>query len=231
MRRFWKTVSLEQGTYGQGITLDGRALKTPKQNELYLPTTALAHAVKTEWEGVGEQIDPAQMPMTGFANAAIDHVAADRATFSAQVAAYAESDAFCYRADAGDALAAKQAELWDPWLDWVRRRYDVSFTLVEGVMHVAQPEATLEKLRAVVAARGTFELAAMAKLAHLSGSLIAVLALVEQVGEAAALWQACCLDELWQEELWGSDHWAQKNRADREAEFMSAGRFLELLRS
>lgn len=231
MRRFWKEVSLEQGTYGHGIRLDGRALKTPKRGELYLPTLPMANAVKAEWDAVEQEIDPAAMPMTGFANAAIDHVAPDRAQFAAQIAAYAESDAFCYRADAGDALAAKQAEVWDPWLDWARGRYDVSFMLVEGVMHVAQPEATLDKLRAVVAARGTFELAAMAKLAHLSSSLVVVLALVEQAGDAAELWQACCLDELWQEELWGADHWAEKNRADREAEFMSAARFLELVRA
>jgi chaperone required for assembly of F1-ATPase len=231
MRRFWREVSLEQGTYGHGIRLDGRVLKTPKQAELYLPTLPLAQAVKAEWEAVGEAIDPAAMPMTGFANAAIDHVAPDCAQFAAQIAAYAESDAFCYRADAGDALAAKQAEVWDPWLDWARARYDVSFTLVEGVMHVAQPEATLQKLHAAVAARGTFELAAMAKLAHLSGSLVAVLALVERAGEAWPLWQACCLDELWQEELWGADHWAEKNRADREAEFMSAAGFLKLVRA
>jgi chaperone required for assembly of F1-ATPase len=228
MRRFWKEVSLEQGAYGHGIRLDGRVLKTPKQNALYLPTQPLADAVKAEWEAVGEQIDPALMPITGFANAAIDHVAPDRASFAAQVAAYAESDAFCYRADVGDALAAKQIEVWDPWLDWARARYDVSFTLVEGVMHKAQPEATLEKLRAAVAARGTFELAAMAKLAHLSGSLIAVLALLEGAGEAEALWQACCLDELWQEELWGADHWAEKNRNDRKAEFMAGAGFLAL---
>jgi chaperone required for assembly of F1-ATPase len=230
MRRFWKSVSLQQGTYGHGIRLDGRALKTPKQGELYLPTTALADAVKAEWEAVGEAIDPAQMPLTGFANAAIDHVAPDPGKFAASIAAYAESDAFCYRADAEDALAAKQAELWDPWLDWARGRYDVSFTLVHGVMHQPQPEATLTKLQAAVAARGTFELTAMAKLAHLAGSLVAVLALVEQQGTAGDIWQAVCLEELWQEELWGADHWAQKNRADREAEFMGAAKFLELLR-
>jgi chaperone required for assembly of F1-ATPase len=230
MRRFWKEVGLEQGTYGHGIRLDGRPLKTPKKGELYLPTRPLADAVVAEWEAVGETIDPAQMPMTGFANAAIDHVAPDRAKFAASIAAYAESDAFCYRADAGDALSIKQAEVWDPWLDWARGRYDVSFTLVQGVMHQSQPGATLEKLRAAVIARGTFELAAMAKLAHLAGSLVAVLAIVEQAGQPGELWDAVCLEELWQEELWGSDHWAQKNRADREAEFMAAARFFELLR-
>jgi chaperone required for assembly of F1-ATPase len=80
-----------------------------------------------------------------------------------------------------------------------------------------------------VAARGTFELAAMAKLAHLSGSLIATLAVVERAGSAKDIWDASCLDELWQEELWGADHWAQKNRDDRAAEFMAAVRFLDLL--
>jgi chaperone required for assembly of F1-ATPase len=230
MLRFWKEVKLEQGTYGHGIRLDGRALKTPKQGVLYLPTLPLAHAVMAEWEAAEGEINPAAMPMTGFANAAIDHVAPNRAQFAAQIAAYAESDALCYRADAQDVLAAKQAEIWDPWLDWARGRYDVFFTLVEGVMHKDQPEPTLEKLRTVVAARGTFELAAMAKLAHLSGSLVVVLALVERAGDAAALWQAACLDELWQEEQWGTDHWAQKNRSDREAEFMQAARFLDLLR-
>lgn len=230
MRRFWKQVSLEQGTYGHGIRLDARALKTPMRNELYLPTKALADAVVAEWEAVGEVIDPATMPMTGFANAAIDHVAPDRAKFASAIAAYAESDAFCYRAEPDEPLAPKQAEVWDPWLDWARGRYDVSFQIVHGVLHQPQPDATLDKLRAAVMARGTFELAAMAKLAHLAGSLVAVLAIVEQASDAQSLWDATCLEELWQEQNWGEDYWAQKNRADREAEFLAAAHFLELLR-
>jgi chaperone required for assembly of F1-ATPase len=230
MRRFWKEVSLEQGTYGHGIRLDGRALKSPKTNELYLPTQKLADAVAEEWTAVGEVIDPAQMPLTGFANAAIDHVAPDRAGFAEAIAAYAESDVFCYRAEPDEPLAARQAEVWDPWLDWATARYDVSFRIVAGVLHQPQPEATLEKLRAAVLARGTFELAAMAKLAHLAGSLVAVLAILEHAGSAAELWQAACLEELWQEQNWGEDYWALKNRTDREAEFMGAARFLDLLR-
>lgn len=229
MRRFWKEVSAEQSAWGFGIRLDGRVLKTPMKNELLLPTTELRDAVIAEWLAVAEKIDPAAMPMTGFANAAIDHVAPDRAGFAGRIATYAESDAFCYRADSEDALAAKQAEVWGPWLDWAQRRYDVSFTIVHGVMHQPQPEATLEKLKAAVAARGTFELAAMAKLAHLAGSLVAVLAVVERAGDAAVLWEAVCLEELWQEELWGHDHWAEKNRNDRWKEFSEAARFLQLL--
>ncbi len=231
MRRFWKTVSAEQSAWGFGIRLDGRVLKTPMKNELLLPTTALTNAVVAEWKAVDEKIDPLAMPMTGFANAAIDHVAKDRETFAANIAAYAETDAFCYRADEGEALAEKQTEIWEPWLNWARGRYDVSFTIVHGIMHQPQPAASLEILRQAVAARGTFELAAMAKLAHLAGSLIAVLAIVEQEADPAALWQDLCLEELWQEELWGHDHWAEKNRLDRWAEFQGAAQFLDLIRA
>lgn len=231
MRRFWKEVTLEQSTFGHAVRLDGRAVKTPTRNELALPTKKLADAVVAEWEAVEKTIDPAQMPMTGFTNAAIDHIGVDRDRFVTGIAAYGETDLLCYRAAADEPLGARQAAVWDAWLDWARGRYDVSFVIVEGIMHQPQSDVTLAKLRAAVAARGTFELAAMAKLAHLSGSLVLTLALVEKAGEADALWDAACLDELWQEELWGTDHWANKNRADRRAEFLQAVRFLELLRT
>ncbi len=231
MRRFWKDVTVEQSTFGHAVRLDGRPVKTPKRNELALPTKKLADAVVAEWEAVAKTVDPILMAMTGFANAAIDHIGADREGFVTAIAAYGETDLLCYRGAAGEPLAERQAEIWDPWLDWAQLRYDVSFVIVEGIMHQPQPEATLAKLRAAVTARGTFELAAMAKLTHLSGSLVLTLALVERAGEADALWEAACLDELWQEELWGADHWAQKNRSDRNAEFMAAVRFLEMLRT
>jgi chaperone required for assembly of F1-ATPase len=231
MRRFWKEVTLEPSTFGHAVRLDGRPVKTPTRNELALPTKRLADAVVAEWGAVEKTVDPMQMPMTGFANAAIDHIGADRDGFVTAIAAYGETDLFCYRAAAGEPLAERQAAVWDPWLGWARARYDVSFVIVEGIMHQPQPEATLAKLRAAVAVRGTFEMAAMAKLAHLSGSLIATLAVVDQAGQPEVLWSASCLDELWQEELWGADHWAQKNRSDRESEFMAAVTFLELLRT
>lgn len=231
MRRFWKEVSVEQSAYGLAIRLDGRPVKTPLRAELSVPTKAMAAAVITEWEAVEEKIDPANMPMTGFANAAIDRIGPERDTFVAAISAYGETDLLCYRAEAGEPLAARQAEIWNPWLDWARARYDVAFNIVEGIMPQPQPPETVTRLQAAVASRGTFELAAMAKLAHLSGSLVATLALIERAGSAELLWAASCLDEIWQEELWGEDYFATKNRTDREAEFMQAARFLELLRA
>ena len=229
MRRFWKEVSLEPTTFGHAVRLDARPVKTPTGNMLALPTRKMADAVVAEWQAVEKTVNPVAMPITGFANAAIDRIAPDRAGFAAAIAAYGETDLFCYRAAAGEALAERQALIWDQWLQWAQKRYDIGFVIVEGIMHQPQPTSTLATLRTVVAARGAFELAAMAKLAHLSGSLVATLAVVERAGTAQDIWDAACLDELWQEALWGADHWAQKNRSDRAAEFMAAVRFLDLL--
>ena len=231
MRRFWKEVTVEQSAYGLAIRLDGKPVKTPLRAELMVPTKSLADAVIAEWEVVAEKIDPAKMPMTGFANAAIDRIGPERDVFVAAISAYGETDLFCYRAEAGEPLAARQAEVWEPWLDWARMRYDVEFNVVEGIMPQPQPPETVARLHGAVASRGTFEMAAMAKLAHLSGSLVATLALIERAGTADQLWTASCLDEIWQEELWGEDYFATKNRNDREREFMQAARFLELLRA
>lgn len=231
MRRFWKEVTVEQSAYGLAFRLDGRPVKTPLRAELMVPTKALADAVIAEWQAVAEKIDPAAMPMTGFANVAIDRIGAEHATFVNAISAYGETDLFCYRAEAGEPLAARQAEVWDPWLDWARARYEIAFNIVEGIMPQSQPPETVVRLQSAVAARGTFELASMAKLAHLSGSLVATLALVERAGTAHELWQAACLDEIWQEALWGEDYFATKNRNDRQAEFMQAARFLDLLRA
>jgi chaperone required for assembly of F1-ATPase len=230
MRRFWKEVACEPVAGGFAIRLDGRAVKTPKRAELILPNRRLADAVVIEWDAVGEQIDPIAMPFTGFANAAIDHVTADLGGFVAAIAAYGENDALCYRAEAGTALAERQAEVWDEWLSWAEKRFGVALVQIEGIIHQPQPADTIAAFRNAVAEHDAHQIAAMAKLAHLSGSLIATLAIAENAATAETMWGVCCLDELWQEELWGSDHWAEKNRNDRSSEFMAAAHYLDMVR-
>lgn len=231
MKRFWKSAAVAQQDDGHFIELDGRPVKTPLRNRLLLPGRALADAICAEWNGVQEMINPAKMPMTGFANLAIDRVAVDRESYIANIAAYGEADAFCYRADEQEELASRQADIWDPWILWAERKYGCRMQLVAGIIHQPQPAETLLNLRDAVAIHNEFDLAAMAKLVHLSGSLIATLALANEEGDAESLWNASCLDEDWQAEMWGSDFFAEKNRSDRKAEFMEAARFLKLARA
>lgn len=229
MKRFYKDVTVEPVEEGHAIRLDGRSVKTPARAPRAVPTLALARAIAAEWEAQGDTVDPWSMPLTGLANAAIDKVAADRATFVSSTAAYGETDLLCYRAEGPEPLVERQAEQWDKLLAWAQTRYDIMFVQAIGIVHRPQPPLTLERLHAAVAAYDAFHLAALQPLVTISGSLVIALALVEGEIDARAAFDAAHLDELWQAELWGEDWMATDARDARRRDFEAAARFIALL--
>lgn len=229
MKRFWKQAEAVAQDGGWGIALDGRPVRTPARAPLVVESEALARAIVAEWDAQGEDIDPASMPLTGIANAAIDLASPDPAAFAEPIAAYAESDLFCYRDDRDPALQGEQTAAWNPLLAWAEQRHGVEFTLAHGVLPVDQPEATVAALRGAVLAQDAFRLAALTPIVTIGGSLVAGLALADNAFTANQLWDAVSLDELYQERRWGADSEAQKARARREADWHHAARFLGLL--
>ena len=226
MKRFYK----EATATGDGrILLDGRPVKTPSRADLAAPTPARAAAIAAEWNAQGETIDPRTMPMTGLANAAIDRIAPDTDAYARGLAVFGESDLLCYRAESPAALVARQAEAWDPILAWARRRYDVDFEIVPGVVHRRQPGNTVDQLSQAVLARDAFALAGLSHLVTVSGSVLVALALAEGAIDLDAAWSAAVLDEQWQAEQWGEDADAAATLAARRADFEAAARFLALL--
>lgn len=229
MKRFWKEVAVVTEDGGWGIALDGRPVRTPQRAPLAVASAALAETIAAEWREQGETIDPATMPMTGLTNAAIDLATPDLAAFAAPVAAYAQSDLFCYRDARDAALQAEQAAAWNPLLAWAEARYGIEFALTQGVLPVDQPPATIATLQDAVLARDAWRLTALTPLVTIGGSLVAGLALLEGTFDADALWEAVSLDDLYQERRWGADSEAQKARAIHKRDWDNAARFLTLL--
>jgi len=229
VRRFWKEVTVERDDAGWAVELDGRAVRTPAHASLSVPNRALADAIAEEWRSVGDEIDPSLMPLTGFANAAIDRVAPQRQAFPAGLARYAEADLACYRSEWPPELVERQEQGWDPLLAWARRRYDVDFATTSSLMHVPQPPATVDRLAHEVTALDPFRLAGLSSLVTIGGSLIAGLAVLEKAMPTEEAWAAVSLDERWQLEQWGSDTDAEKALDNRRRDFLAAARFLELL--
>lgn len=224
-RRFWKDTSTAETAGGVAVTLDGRTAKTPAGAPLIVPTRALAEAIAAEWAAQEEAIDPAAMPLTRAANAAIDLVAGRRAEVAAAIAAYADSDMLCYRAEEPEELAARQAEAWDPLLDWAAAELGARLRPFSGVMHRPQDPAATARLAKMVAAMGPFELVAFQALVELSGSLVIGFAAIGGAWDAAALWTLSRIDEAWQEERWGADGEAAARARAREADFHAAMAF------
>jgi chaperone required for assembly of F1-ATPase len=229
VKRFWKEVALEDHGSGWGIQLDGRPVKTPARVPLVVPSHALAEAIAGEWRSVEGTIDPRAMPLTGLANAAIDRVAPDPGAFADGLAGYAQADLACYRADGPAGLVELQQRQWDPLLGWARRRFDVDFATTSGLIHVAQPAGTVERLGHAVAALAPFELAGVAPLVTTGGSLVAALALLEKALTPEAAWDAVSVDERWQLDQWGRDAEAEAALESRRRDFFAGARFLELL--
>jgi chaperone required for assembly of F1-ATPase len=230
VKRFWKTAQAVAEQGGWGVRLDERPLRTPgRALLLLLPNQALGEAIAEEWASAPESVDPRAMPLTGLANAAIDRVAPDRAGFATSLGKYAEADLACYRAEGPRTLVERQAASWDELLGWARRRYDVDFAVTTGIVHVAQPPATVDRLAHEVAALDAFRLAGLSPLVTIGGSLVAALAVIEGALTPAEAWDAVSIDERWQIEKWGADAEAQAALDNRRADFLAAARFIDLL--
>jgi len=229
VKRFWKEVSVEPEGDSWIIRLDGRPVRTPGKASLTLRFQPLAQAIAEEWRNVEGEIDPRAMPLTGLANAAIDHVTPDRAAFAQGLARYAEADLICYPAEGPPGLVEREAEQWDALLGWARRRYDLDFVTTSGLIHVAQSPATVERLAHAVAALDAFRLAGLSPLVTIGGSLIAALAVLQRAISPDDAWDAVSVDERWQLDQWGADAEAETALDNRRRDFLAAAHFLELL--
>lgn len=229
MKRFWTEVAVVRDDGGWEIRLDGRPVRTPARAPLVVPAEALAEAIADEWRSVESDVDPRAMPLTGLANAAIDRVAPEREAFAGGIASYAGADLAYYRSDWPPELVQRQRDSWDPLLAWGRRRYDVDFSTTTGLMHVPQPQATIERLAHAVSAIDPFRLAGLSPLVTIGGSLIGALAVLEKAITAEKAWEAVSVDERWQLEQWGADADAAAALENRKRDFIAAARFLELL--
>ncbi|WP_395541778.1 ATP12 family chaperone protein [Neotabrizicola sp. sgz301269] len=229
-KRFWKAATVEGVEGGFTVRLDGRAVKTPAKAPLILPTLAMAQAVAAEWDAQEGAIRPETMPAARAAHSAIDKIGPQRAEVQALIVAYGGSDLLCYRAEAPEALVARETAAWDPLITWAATDLGAALTVTKGVQPIAQPETSLTRLAGHVDTLTDFELAAFHDLVAISGSLVLALAVLKGRLDPEAAWAASRIDEDWQAELWGQDEEAAETTARRKAAFLEAHRFWALCR-
>jgi chaperone required for assembly of F1-ATPase len=213
------------------VTLDGRPVRIPGGPELLLPSKALAEAAAAEWQEVADEVSYAALPLTRIAGTGQHRIAPDPAPTAREIARYGTSDLLCYRAPDPPALIERQAALWQPWLDWAAATYGARLRVTAGIVHIRQDEAALSALAQAVAAQPPLALAALGVAVPALGSLVLGLAMAEGAVTAATAHSLACLDELFQEELWGVDQEALERRNHVAAEIAAAGRVLTLLRT
>ena len=229
-KRFWKTASVVARDQGFTVELDGRPVRTPQKSPLIVPSHALATAIAVEWDAQDGVIDPLGMPHTRSANAAIDKVARQHAEVAQMIADYGDSDLLCYRAPGPAELVARQAEMWDPLLDWAEAALGARLHRAAGVIHVPQDPGTLARLSDRVHALDSFALTAFHDLVSLSGSLVLGFAALSGHRPADEIWHLSRVDEDWQAAQWGEDDEATAMAATKRSAFLHAKNFYDLSR-
>jgi chaperone required for assembly of F1-ATPase len=227
-RRFWQDASVVEGEIGFEVRLDDRPVRTPLKTLLALPTRCMAEAVAAEWQAQEGVIDPASMPMTRSANAALDKVTPQHAEVAAMLAGYAETDLLCHRADHPQGLIDQQNKGWNPVLTWAADRHGAPLIVVQGILPATHPATSLVAFHAAVSGFKPFSMTALHDLVTLSGSLVLALWVAAGAGSAEAAWALSRIDEDWQISQWGADEEAAEAAEIKRAAFLHAARFLDL---
>ena len=228
-KRFYKEARAAAAEGGFEVRLDGRALRTPAGSRLALPGEPLAAAIAAEWQAQGEKISPETMPLMSLACTAIDRVVARRGEIVAEILRFAETDLLCHRADAPAELVRRQAEAWQPLLDWAAQDLKAPLETTAGILAVEQPPESLAALRRAVEVLDDLTLAALSVAVGAAGSLVIGLALLRGRLDPEAAFEAAELDASYQIELWGEDPEATRRRAVCRADLFAAARFVGLL--
>ena len=234
-KRFFTAATIDRRDAGYAILLDGRLARTPARKELILPAEAAATLVAAEWNRVADIIDPAEMPLTRMVNSAIDGVADQSAAVFEEVMNYVASDLLIYRAADPERLVEAQSAAWDPVLDLFRDEHGARFILADGVVHAAQPPATLSLMRQALAeyvgqdAASALRLTGLNVMTTLTGSALLALAVVQGRIKAVEAWAAAHVDESFQESQWGEDADALVRRQNRWRDMQAAATLVQSL--
>ncbi len=108
-------------------------------------------------------------------------------------------------------------------LDWARAAYGATFLLAEGIIHLRQPERSLNAVRAELETFDEpFALAALHVMTTLTGSILLGLSVFRKRFSAAEAWRIAHVDEDFQIGQWGEDDEAMARRALRWREMEAA---------
>lgn len=230
-KRTWHAASALPDGDGYALALDGVVKTTLAGNRYACASRALAEALAAEWNAAPPKFDPRGFALSQLVATAQDIVALRRAAVAAEVAGFAANDLLCLRADEPNALAQRQAAIWQPYLDWAAEHFGARLKIAVGLTPARQDAAALQVLQDVVAALPPLSLTVLQQAAALTGSLILGLALVAGHRPPADILAAAELESLFQREQWGTDAEAQARHEALGVELTLLARCIGLLGS
>jgi chaperone required for assembly of F1-ATPase len=236
MKRFYKLVSTHKTPEGWAIQLDGKPVKTPLKTTLLAPSEALANEIVREWAAQEETIAPETIPLTQILSTQIDCVRGQRTAMSAEILKFLDTDLLCYRApkDEPPGQAERQADIWDPWLDWFEEAFGQRLQTTSGIIALKHPAAAHKAVKEKVENFDEARFTALQLTVPLAGSLVLGLAFIEGAITPQQLYEAARAeehfkDEIYNVEKYGRDPQQEQKDAAMLRDLEAAETFLRLL--
>ena len=221
-KRFYKSVDVSEVEGLFQIELDGKPIKTPGKKTVRVPNAALAKSLAEEWEAQVEEIDPSKMPLTRLVNTSIERGDETIDAVKEEIVSFVGNDLLVYRADSPQELVDLQEKEWGGALKSFEDRYDLSFSVITGIMHQAQPKEVALRMNEVLSTYGVMSMFATMSLTSITGSGVLSVGLAEGLWDAEKVWELAYLDENYQAQQWGDDAEALRVRAFKRTEFDAA---------
>lgn len=232
MKRFWDHATVAETDRVYSILLDGKPMRIPGGAALRIESATLAQAIADEWQAAGGhkggEMTAEEVPLTRLAGTAQDRIAPDKAPVAEALAAYAETDVLCYRAEHPLPLVTRQTREWEPWLDWLAATHGARLRATEGIAHLEQDSAAVSAVHDVLGSQSALILAGLGIVVPALGSVVLGLALADGALDARRAYEIANLEELFQAEQWGEDAWAAKRRLHMAHDIEVAARFIAL---
>jgi chaperone required for assembly of F1-ATPase len=139
MKRFYKSVSLSEGTTeGYGLLLDHKPVQTPARKPFFIQSKKIASLVVKEWEDQGETVQPLKMPVSQMAMTLIDRVIPFRDKLESEILGYINTDLVSYRTSEPEQYKRIQEEKWDPFIIWFKNIFGLHFEVTYGLSPLTQ---------------------------------------------------------------------------------------------
>lgn len=188
MKRFWKTVAVEESSLGYLVTLDKKPLKTPSSATLQIPASkkTLATLIAAEWAQVSSaNIRQHQLPLTSLAARAIDHLDLhhrDRHVTIQLLLRYLDTDAVLIHIDGSERFQKMQNTEWTPIRKWAETFFSTPISYLPADKGIVSHKQTSEAKQAAtkwIETLDKWELAAFERSVYATKSFLLSTLLVE----------------------------------------------------
>lgn len=188
MRRFWKSVDIEESSMGYLVTLDKKPLKTPSAATLQIPSNkkTLATLIAAEWAQVSSaNIRQHQLPLTSLAARAIDHLDLhhrDRHGTIQLLLRYLDTDAVLIHIDGPERFQKMQDAEWTPIRKWAETFFNTPISHLpadRGIVPHKQSAETKASATKWIETLDKWELAAFERSVYVTKSFLLSTLLVE----------------------------------------------------